>query len=166
MAINSTSAPEPLLHIDRSIPKPSVEIDCVLPPRKSNGRNQKEPTIRIWLHHCWAKLICIDIDGSIGDRAKFLADAKATKYTSVDIQDFHVTAHGQTAIATMVFKAKGTDAKGKRMRTSPAVRRLLSAPRLPPRRLSPPIPPKSAVTAPDARQRGSREGARPTKYQG
>ena len=62
-----------------------------------------------------AKLIYIDIDGSIGDRAKFLADAKATKYTSVEIQDFHVTAHGQTAIATMVFKAKGTDAKGKPM---------------------------------------------------
>ena len=61
------------------------------------------------------KLIYIDIDGSVGTRAKFLADAKATKYTSVDIQDFHVTVNGQTAIATMVFKAKGTDGKGKPM---------------------------------------------------
>jgi ketosteroid isomerase-like protein len=61
------------------------------------------------------KLVYIDIDGSIANRAKILADAKATKYASVDIQDFHVTVIGQTAIATMVFKAKGTDPKGKPM---------------------------------------------------
>jgi ketosteroid isomerase-like protein len=59
------------------------------------------------------KFIDIDTDGTISSRAKFLADSKATKFTSVDIQDFHITAIGQTAIATMVFKAKGTDAKGK-----------------------------------------------------
>jgi ketosteroid isomerase-like protein len=59
------------------------------------------------------KLIYIDIDGSIANRAKFLADAKTTKYASVDIQDFHIAVFGQTAIATMVFKAKGTDPKGK-----------------------------------------------------
>jgi len=61
------------------------------------------------------KLIYIDIDGSIANRAKFLADAKATKFTSVDIQDFHITVFGHTAVATMVFKAKGTDPKGKPM---------------------------------------------------
>jgi ketosteroid isomerase-like protein len=61
------------------------------------------------------KLIYIDTDGTISNRAKFLADAKATKFTSVDIQDFHITVVGQTSIATMVFKAKGTDAKGKPM---------------------------------------------------
>jgi ketosteroid isomerase-like protein len=61
------------------------------------------------------KLIYIDTDGTISNRAKFLADAKVTKFTSVDIQDFHVAVIGQTAIATMVFKAKGTDAKGKPM---------------------------------------------------
>jgi ketosteroid isomerase-like protein len=61
------------------------------------------------------KLIYIDTDGTISNRAKVLADSKATKYTSVDIQDFHVTVNGQTAIATMVFKGKGTDAKGKPM---------------------------------------------------
>src|ERR1700719_5254949 len=33
MAISSTSAPEPLLHIDRSIPKPSAEIDRVVTGR-------------------------------------------------------------------------------------------------------------------------------------
>jgi hypothetical protein len=59
------------------------------------------------------KLIYIDTDGTISTRAKFLADAKVTKFTSVDIQDFHVTVNGNTAIATMVFKGKGTDSKGK-----------------------------------------------------
>src|SRR5271170_4841031 len=61
------------------------------------------------------KLISIDTDGTIGNRAKFLADAKATKFTSVDIQEFHITVNGQTAVATMVFKVKGTDPKGKPM---------------------------------------------------
>ena len=61
------------------------------------------------------KLIYIDTDGSISNRAKFLADAKATRFTSVDIEDFHVTVIGHTAVATMVFKAKGTDEKGKPM---------------------------------------------------
>lgn len=61
------------------------------------------------------KLIYIDTDGSVSNRAKFLADAKATKFASVDIQDFHVTVIGHTAVATMVLKAKGTDNKGKPM---------------------------------------------------
>jgi ketosteroid isomerase-like protein len=61
------------------------------------------------------KFIDIDTDGSISSRAKFLADSKASKFTSVDIQDLHITVVGQTAIATMVFKTKGTDAKGKPM---------------------------------------------------
>src|SRR5271155_6008067 len=54
------------------------------------------------------KLISIDTDGSIGNRAKFLADAKASKYTSVDIQEFHITVFGNTAVATMVFKSSET----------------------------------------------------------
>src|SRR5216683_127985 len=47
--------------------------------------------------------------------AKNLADAKATKFSSVDIEDLHITVVGHTAIAVMVFKAKGTDEKGKPM---------------------------------------------------
>ena len=61
------------------------------------------------------KLIYIDTDGSISNRAKFLADAKVAKFTSVDIEDFHVTVFGHTAVATMALKAKGTDEKGKPM---------------------------------------------------
>jgi uncharacterized protein (TIGR02246 family) len=64
------------------------------------------------------KFIYIDTDGSISNRSKFLAAAKATKFTSVDLQDVHFTVNGQTAIVTMVFKAKGTDAKGKPMDTN------------------------------------------------
>jgi ketosteroid isomerase-like protein len=61
------------------------------------------------------KFIDIDTDGSVSSREKFLSDSKVSKFTSVDIQDLHITVVGQTAIATMVFKAKGTDAKGKAM---------------------------------------------------
>jgi ketosteroid isomerase-like protein len=61
------------------------------------------------------KFIFIDIDGKMSNRAKELAETKATKYASVDIEDLRITVVGHTAIATMVFKAKGTDAKGKPM---------------------------------------------------
>jgi ketosteroid isomerase-like protein len=61
------------------------------------------------------KFINIDVDGSISNRAKELADTKATKFASVDIEEAHITVFGDTAVATMVFKSKGTDAKGKPM---------------------------------------------------
>ena len=61
------------------------------------------------------KFIFIDIDGKMSNRAQQLAEAKATKYASVDIEDFHITVFGHTAVATMVFKSKGTDSKGKPM---------------------------------------------------
>ena len=43
----------------------------------------------------------------------FLADAKATKYDSVDYDDVKVAVFGDTAIAMGGFEAKGTDASGK-----------------------------------------------------
>jgi ketosteroid isomerase-like protein len=52
-------------------------------------------------------------EGKASDKAKSLADAKATKYDSVDYEDVKVTAFGNTAIATGDFKAKGTDPSGK-----------------------------------------------------
>jgi ketosteroid isomerase-like protein len=52
-------------------------------------------------------------DGKVGNKAKSLADAKATKYDSVDYDDVKVSAFGNTAIATGDFKAKGTDPSGK-----------------------------------------------------
>jgi ketosteroid isomerase-like protein len=61
------------------------------------------------------KFILIDIDGTIINRAQEIAVAKATKYASEDAEDFHITVFGNTAVATMIFKAKGTDSKGKPM---------------------------------------------------
>jgi ketosteroid isomerase-like protein len=61
------------------------------------------------------KFILIDTDGTILNRAQELAEAKATKYASEDAEDLHITVFGNTAVATMIFKAKGTDSKGKPM---------------------------------------------------
>jgi ketosteroid isomerase-like protein len=61
------------------------------------------------------KFILIDIDGTMMNRTQELADAKATKYASEDAEDLHITVFGNTAVATMIFKAKGTDSKGKPM---------------------------------------------------
>jgi hypothetical protein len=51
-------------------------------------------------------------DGKVSGKAAMLATAKATKYDSVDYEDLKVTVFGATAIATGVFKAKGTDESG------------------------------------------------------
>jgi len=52
-------------------------------------------------------------DGKVSDKAAMLADAKATKWTSVENLDEKVTVFGDTAIATGEFKGKGTGASGK-----------------------------------------------------
>ena len=52
-------------------------------------------------------------DGKVSDKAKSLAEAKATKYDSVDYENLKVAAFGNTAIATGDFIAKGTDSSGK-----------------------------------------------------
>jgi len=52
-------------------------------------------------------------DGKVSDKAKSLADAKATKYDSVEYDNLKVTVFGDTAIATGDFVAKGTDPSGK-----------------------------------------------------
>jgi ketosteroid isomerase-like protein len=48
-------------------------------------------------------------------KAESLASAKASKYVSAEYEDVLVTVFGNTAIATGVFKAQGTDASGKPM---------------------------------------------------
>ncbi len=59
------------------------------------------------------KFVSTNSDGKVTGKAQSLADAKKTKYDSVDYEDLKVTAFGDTAIATGGFKAKGTgpDAK-------------------------------------------------------
>jgi uncharacterized protein (TIGR02246 family) len=54
-----------------------------------------------------------DSEGKVRSKAESLANAKATKYETVDYEDVKVTVFGDTAIATGGFKAKGTDASGK-----------------------------------------------------
>src|ERR1700690_83700 len=45
--------------------------------------------------------------------APHLAEAKATKYTSIEYEDVKVMVFGDAAVATGASKATGTDAKGK-----------------------------------------------------
>jgi ketosteroid isomerase-like protein len=52
-------------------------------------------------------------DGKVTNRAEAIAEAKATKYTSVDYVDLKVMVFGDTAIAIGNFRGKGTDASGK-----------------------------------------------------
>jgi len=52
-------------------------------------------------------------DGKVTDKTQSLADAKATKYSSMEYQDVKVTVFGNTAIATGISNAKGTDPSGK-----------------------------------------------------
>ena len=52
-------------------------------------------------------------EGKVTDKAGSIADAKATKYTSVDYIDVKVMVFGDTAIAIGNFRSKGTDPSGK-----------------------------------------------------
>ena len=61
------------------------------------------------------KFIGTGADGKITGKAELLAEAKATKYSSMEYEDVKVTVFGDTAIATGGSKAKGTDASGKPM---------------------------------------------------
>lgn len=59
------------------------------------------------------KFVNTNTDGQVSDKSASLAAAKKTRYDSVAYDDLKVTAFGDTAIATGIFKAKGTDASGK-----------------------------------------------------
>lgn len=59
------------------------------------------------------KYVSIGPDGKVSDRAQVIADEKATKYTTANVEDLKVTAFGDTAIARVLLTYKGTDSKGK-----------------------------------------------------
>jgi ketosteroid isomerase-like protein len=59
------------------------------------------------------KLVITDSDGKVRNKTEWLAYAKATKYVSAEYEDMKVTVFGDTAIATGVSNAKGTDESGK-----------------------------------------------------
>jgi ketosteroid isomerase-like protein len=54
-----------------------------------------------------------DSEGKFADRAEMIAQAKATKYTSVDYGDLKVKIFGSTGVATGTFRGTGTDSSGK-----------------------------------------------------
>jgi uncharacterized protein (TIGR02246 family) len=59
------------------------------------------------------KFVSTGSDGKVQSKAESLATAKATKYDSAAYEDVKVTVFGDSAIATGVFKATGTDPSGK-----------------------------------------------------
>src|ERR1700676_1821814 len=59
------------------------------------------------------KFINTGSDGKVTSKAEMLAEATSTKYDSAEYEDLKVTVFGDTAIATGVFTAKGTDPSGK-----------------------------------------------------
>jgi uncharacterized protein (TIGR02246 family) len=59
------------------------------------------------------KFVSTGSDGKVQTKAESLATAKATKYEGGAYEDVKVTVFGDSAIATGVFKAKGTDPSGK-----------------------------------------------------
>ena len=61
------------------------------------------------------KFVGTSPDGKVSGKAELLAEAKATKYSSMEYEDVKVTVFGDTAIATGSSKSKGTDASGKPM---------------------------------------------------
>lgn len=58
------------------------------------------------------KFVYTGTDGTVSDRAAFLALLKATQWIGVKNEDVKATAFGDTVIVTGIFKAKGT-ASGK-----------------------------------------------------
>lgn len=53
--------------------------------------------------------------GKLMDKAQYLADAKATKYASMEYTDMMIEVFGDTIIARGEARYAGTDASGKRM---------------------------------------------------
>jgi uncharacterized protein (TIGR02246 family) len=59
------------------------------------------------------KIVSTSEEGKVTGRAEILADLKSQKWTSAEYADVRVNVFGDTAIATGIFKGKGTDASGK-----------------------------------------------------
>ncbi len=59
--------------------------------------------------------VTVFADGTMMNKAQNLEDTKKSKMESVEVSDIKVTSYGDTAIATGVWKGKGTDGSGKPM---------------------------------------------------
>lgn len=61
--------------------------------------------------------VAIGSDGRVLDRSQFVAEEKATKFSSTNVEEVKVAVYGDTAIARTLMRYKGTDLKGKPMDT-------------------------------------------------
>jgi uncharacterized protein (TIGR02246 family) len=59
------------------------------------------------------RLLSTSTDGKLSGKAETLADARKTKWTTVEYTNMQVTVFGDTAIATGIFRGKGTGPGGK-----------------------------------------------------
>jgi ketosteroid isomerase-like protein len=71
--------------------------------------NNSEAAAALWAD----KIADTESDGTTMTKAQMLADAKARKYASVELENLKVAVYGDTAIATGGLKSKGTDPSGK-----------------------------------------------------
>lgn len=76
-------------------------------------QGQRANNVDMWAPLMAEQYAAINSEGKISDLKQTLADERATKYSSADLQDLHVTVFGTTAIARYVYKFKGTDPAGK-----------------------------------------------------
>jgi ketosteroid isomerase-like protein len=77
------------------------------------AKAQSENNVEMQIPLLADKYASTDTDGKVIDRAQAIAEQRATKYSSANIEDLQVTAFGDTAIARVVITYKGTDPKGK-----------------------------------------------------
>jgi ketosteroid isomerase-like protein len=59
------------------------------------------------------KFVSTGNDGKVTNKTQLLADAKAGKFVSAEIENVQVTVFGDTAISTGLWVGNGTDEKGK-----------------------------------------------------
>ena len=57
--------------------------------------------------------VALDADGTMHTKSEVVARTKKSKWTTNEVADLKVTAHGDSAIATGSWIGKGTDANGK-----------------------------------------------------
>jgi ketosteroid isomerase-like protein len=75
--------------------------------------SQKTNNVELFIPLLADKFVNTGGDGKVTNAKEAIAEAKGTKWTSVEYDDLKVTVFDSTAIATGEFKGKGTDSKGK-----------------------------------------------------
>jgi len=74
-----------------------------LESQKTNNPDQLAPLLA-------DKFVTTSAEGKLQSKEQMLAQTRKRKYSSVEYTDVHVSVFGNTAIATGVYKGKGTEA--------------------------------------------------------